>query len=257
MESLLGVTLGQAAVILPLVFLAGFVDAVAGGGGLISLPGFIMSGLPIHYVIGTNKMSAFLGTSLATAKYITNGYVPWRPALFGMVFAMAGSAAGARAALYMDPVIFKTIILIVLPVTAIYVFCRKSIESEKPPFPEKKTIVLAMGIAFFLGLYDGFYGPGTGTFLLLLLTGIAHLKLTEANGVTKVINWTTNAAALAVFLYHGTVMIPLGLLAGAFNVAGNYLGVKYFERNGAGSVKNLILLVLVIFFAKTVYELWR
>lgn len=257
MESLLGITWEQAAVILPFVFLAGFVDAVAGGGGLISLPGFLMSGLPIHAVIGTNKMSAFMGTTLATAKYIRSGYVAWRPALCGMVFAMAGSTLGARAALIMDPALFRIIILVVLPLTAVYVFCRKSIESEKPPFSERKTILLAMGIAFFLGIYDGFYGPGTGTFLLLLLTGIAHLKLTAANGVTKVINWTTNAAALAVFLSHGTVMIPLGLLAGLFNLAGNDLGVRYFQRNGAGSVKNLILVVLVIFFARTIYEIWH
>lgn len=256
MESVLGVSWDQVLIIIPFVFLAGFVDAVAGGGGLISLPGYMMGGLPIHYVIGTNKLSSFLGTSLATAKFIGSGYVAWRPAIAGMVFAVIGSSLGARGALYMDPVWFKGIILVVLPLTAAYVMSRKSIESSKPPFPERKTIGLAMVIAFLLGLYDGFYGPGTGTFLLLLLTGVAHLKLTEANGITKVINWTTNAAALAVFLMHGTTLVPLGLTAGAFNIAGNYLGVKYFERNGAGSVKKLILVVLVIFFAKTIYEMW-
>lgn len=248
-------SISQLAVILPLVFLAGFVDAVAGGGGLISLPAYMMAGLPIHYVIGTNKMSSSMGTALATVKYIADGYVPWRPAAAGALCALAGSSIGAHLALAIDPACFKTIILIVLPLTAAYVFCGKSVEDGRAPYGERATIAIAMGCALLMGLYDGFYGPGTGTFLLLLLTGAAHMKVTEANGVTKVINLSTNAAALAVFLANGAVLVGLGVLAGAFNILGNYLGVKYFEKNGAGSVKKLILLVLFVFFARTLWDM--
>ena len=244
----------QYLIILPLVFLAGFVDAVAGGGGLISLPAYMMSGLPIHYVIGTNKLSSCMGTTLATVKYALDGYVSWRPALAGMVCALVGSSMGASLALYIDPAYFRLIILIVLPLTAAYVFLKKSIVSDKPPYEETTTMGIVMACALMMGVYDGFYGPGTGTFLLLLLTGIAHMKVTAANGVTKVINLSTNVAALSVFLLNDTVMIGLGLLAGCFNIAGNYLGARYFERNGAGSVKKLILVVLVIFFAKTAWD---
>lgn len=113
-----------------------------------------------------------------------------------------------------------------------------------------------MVTALFLGVYDGFYGPGTGTFLLLLLTGIAHLSLKEANGVTKVINSTTNIAALCIFLLHGKVLFPLGIIAGLFGMAGNYLGARYFEKGGARNVKPIILLVLSIFFCKIVYEMY-
>ena len=115
---------------------------------------------------------------------------------------------------------------------------------------------VALGfIAFVIGIYDGFYGPGTGTFLLLLLTGVAHMGLKEANGITKAINLTTNLTALAVYLMNGKVIFLLGLTAGLFSIAGNYLGAKCFDKGGAKFVKPLMLVVLVIFFVKTLSEI--
>lgn len=249
------ITWSQFLIICPLVFLAGFVDAVAGGGGLISLPAYFMGGLPVHYVLGTNKLSSSMGTAITTWKFARRGWIEWRPAAGGAACALAGSSIGAHAALYMDPAYFKIIILIVLPLTAAYVMMKKSIGSDKPPFSAGKTAAIAMGCAFVMGLYDGFYGPGTGTFLLLLLSGVAHMKLTRANGMAKVINLSTNAAALTVFLLNDAVLIWLGLIAGAFNIVGNYLGANYFAKRGAGGVKNIILIVLVLFFVKTIYEM--
>ena len=107
-----------------------------------------------------------------------------------------------------------------------------------------------------IGMYDGFYGPGTGTFLLLLLTAFAHVSLNEAAGTTKIINLTANYAALAVFLYNGKALIPLGLTAGLFSMAGNYLGATAFTKKGAAFVRPMIILVLALFFAKLIYELW-
>lgn len=249
-------TAAQYALICPLVFLAGFVDAVAGGGGLISLPAYLMSGLPIHFVIGTNKLSSCMGTAVATFKFARSGYVKWRPALAGMACALVGSSLGAHIALYIDPEYFRVIILVVLPCTAAYVMMKKSIDTDKPPYGETKTAAVAMACALIMGVYDGFYGPGTGTFLLLLLVSAAHMKLTDANGMAKVINLSTNAAALTVFLLNDAVLVGLGLTAGLFNIAGNYLGARYFQRNGAGSVKKIILAVLVLFFAKTLWDIF-
>ena len=106
-----------------------------------------------------------------------------------------------------------------------------------------------------LGVYDGFYGPGTGTFLLLLLTGVAHLSLNQAAGLTKAINLATNVAALTVFLRSGVSLLSLGLVAGCFGIAGNYLGSKLFVDKGAKWTKPLIITVLAIFFCKVCYEL--
>ena len=112
-------------------------------------------------------------------------------------------------------------------------------------------ILFSALIAFIIGIYDGFYGPGTGTFLLLLLTGIAHMGLKEANGITKAINLT----ALAVYLMNGKVIFLLGLIAGIFSIAGNYLGTRCFDKGGAKFVKPLMMVVLVIFFIKTLSEI--
>ena len=112
-----------------------------------------------------------------------------------------------------------------------------------------------MVVALVLGVYDGFYGPGTGTFLILLLTGLAHLSLTDANGTAKVINLTTNLSALAVFLFHGKVLLPLGLAAGCFSILGNYLGTRFFDQGGSRVVKPVMLGVLGIFFLKVLSDL--
>ena len=155
----------------------------------------------------------------------------------------------------LDADVFKIIMLFILPVTAIYVFKSKALVTEKPPLSFTKTTVLSCAIALAIGAYDGFYGPGTGTFLLLLLTGAAHMKLTEANGTTKVINLTTNVSALAIFLLNGKVVLPLGITAGLFSIAGNYLGARRFSKGGASSVRSVMLIVLAIFFAKVLTEL--
>ena len=231
-------------IVCPLVFLAGFVDAVAGGGGLISLPAYMIAGLPVHFAIGTNKLSSGMGTTLATARFAKNGYIAWKNALLCIVTALIGSSLGAKLALQLDDYYFKRLILVILPCTALYLTFGKPFVGEKESFPVRKMI-----------LFSALYGPGTGTFLLLLLTGIAHMGLKEANGITKAINLTTNLTALAVYLMNGKVIFLLGLIAGIFSIAGNYLGTRCFDKGGAKFVKPLMMVVLVIFFIKTLSEI--
>ncbi len=245
----------QFLIVCPLVFFAGFVDAVAGGGGLISLPSYLIAGLPVHFAIGTNKLSSGMGTTLATVRFAKSGYIPWKQAGLCAVCALLGSAIGANLALLVDDFYFRIIMLVILPLTAVYVMRSKSLAEPKDPYPPVKTIVISMAVALSIGMYDGFYGPGTGTFLLLLLTGAAHMKLSEANGVSKVINLSTNVSALAVYLFNGKVLLLLGLAAGCFSIAGNYLGTKFFDRGGAKGVRPIMIVVLVIFFIKVLSEL--
>ena len=248
------ITLTHYLIVCPLVFLAGYIDAVAGGGGLVSLPAYLISGLPAHCAIATNKLSSAMGTTLTTVRYARDGFIPWKQAVFCVIFALIGSACGAELALMLDADIFKIIMLFILPVTAIYVFKSKALVTEKPPLSFTKTTVLSCAIALAIGAYDGFYGPGTGTFLILLLTAAAHMPLTSANGVSKVINLTTNISALTVFILSSKVLYPLGLAAGVFSIAGNLLGAKHFEKGGGKTVKPIMILVLTIFFIKVLYE---
>lgn len=243
-------TLSTYLIVCPLVFVAGLVDAIAGGGGLISLPAYLMSGLPVHMALGTNKMSSCMGTALATLRYARRGFVrPGRAAICAAA-GLAGSVAGARVALALDDGAFKAVMLVVVPATAAYVMLHRRLDAEKEPLPAGRTLLLCAAISVSLGAYDGFYGPGTGTFLTLAYMGLAHLGLSEAAGTCKAVNLTTNAAALAVFLMHGTVLLPLGLTAGLFNMAGAWVGTSCFIGKGAGAVRPVMLAVLAVFFVR-------
>lgn len=243
------------AVVLVLVFLAGYVDAIAGGGGLISLPAYMIAGLPTHAAIATNKLSSCMGTAVATFHYAKSGFINLRLALPSIGFAFLGSFLGSNLLLLADDGFLRVFLLIVLPLTAIYVMKSKSFDAAGlESFSLKKTMLLCMAIAFAVGIYDGFYGPGTGTFLMLLLTGVAHLRLDSAAGVTKSINLTTNFAALVVFLVNDQVMILLGLLAGLANMGGNYLGSHSFTRNGGSVARPITITVLLIFFVKVIWD---
>ena len=243
-------------IVCPLVFLGGFVDSIAGGGGLISLPAYVMTGMPVHFAIGTNKLSSAMGTTVSTLQFARSGYMKLKLSVVTILAALLGSFSGARIALHISDYYFRIILLVVLPLTALYlVFNKKALKANS--FAEdvvSKQVWTSVVIAFTLGIYDGFYGPGTGTFLLLCLTGIAHLPINLAAGTTKVINLTTNVTALSVFLFSGKVLLVLGLTAGLFGIAGNYLGAVYFKRGGAKIAKPIILVVLVIFFVKLIFD---
>ena len=248
-------TLLQYLIICPLVGLAGFVDAIAGGGGLISLPAYLIAGLPTQMALAPNKMSACMGATIAAGKYAKNGYIPWKTAIPCVIFAMLGSNLGARIALMIDDYYLKRLMLVVLPLTAIYIYTNKTMARERDKLPLWQTMAIGSVVSFVIGIYDGFYGPGTGVFLILLLTGLAHYGLKEANGLCKAINWTTNVSSLVVFLLGGRVLLPLGLTAGLFSIVGSYLGAKTFEKKGARSVKPLMLVVVAIFFVKVLVEI--
>lgn len=248
-------------IVCPLVFFGGFVDSIAGGGGFISLPAYMMSGLPVHMAIGTNKLSSAMGTSIATYRFAKKGYINLKTAIYCAMCALIGSMMGAKTALLIDDKIFKLIMLVILPITGLYVIFNKSLERNKKErdedddFSHKKTLIIAMIVALVIGFYDGFYGPGTGTFLMIALTSLAHMTLNESAGITKVINLTTNITSLCVFLLNGKVMLSVGLIAGLFGIAGNYVGTNLFSDKGVKIVKPLMLVVLSIFFIKLFMEI--
>lgn len=239
-----------------LLFIAGYVDSIAGGGGLISLPAFMIVGLPTHAALATNKLGSALGTLISTWHYARSGFIQLKLALPCVASAIFGSSLGSNLVLLVDDFFLKVLLIVVLPFTAFYVMRSKKLSNDVvSTLSGKKTMVICTMIAFCVGIYDGFYGPGTGTFLMLLLTGIAQLRLDAAAGITKAINLTTNLSALAVFLYHGQVLIPLGLLAGVFCIAGNFLGSHQFTSKGSLVARPITLVVIAIFLVKVIYDL--
>jgi len=196
-----------------------------------------------------------MGTTVSTYRLARLGYIPWKKAALCILMAVAGSSSGARLALMVDAELFKRIMLVIIPLTALYVMRNRQMDEPKEPLGTRQTLVRSAIVALLIGAYDGFYGPGTGTFLILLLTAYAHFSLGEANGVAKSINLTTNITSLAVYLINGKVIILLGFFGGIFGIIGNYIGVTFFEKKGAKAVRPLMIAVLVIFFIRILTEI--
>ena len=238
----------------PLALIAGFVDAIAGGGGLISLPAYFFAGLPPHAAIATNKLSSTLGTLVATVRYALFGYMVKRFVVAGVACGLVGSAIGANLALLADATVLTVVMLVALPPVAFLVFRSKNLDRfAEHPLPPRRALAATALIALAVGVYDGFYGPGT--ILMLLLAAMAHQDVRTAAGTTKAINLATNVAALAVFLVNGAVLIPLGLAAASFNIAGNWLGSTFFDKKGALILRPIMLVVIVLFAIRLVTDL--
>ena len=244
-------------IVCPLAFVAGFVDAIAGGGGLISLPAYILAGLPVHQALGTNKLMSSMGTFVATVRYALRGYMVREFVLVAIPLALAGSCAGSNTALITGDGAFKIIMLAALPFVAFFVLRTRDLDVfSQVQISKPRALVTTACIALVIGFYDGFFGPGTGTFLMLLLTALAHQDVRHAQGTTKAINISTNLAALAVFAFNGQVLLGLGLVAGAFNIAGNWLGAQSFIGKGSAIARPVMLVVIAVFAIRLVVDIF-
>jgi len=243
-------------IVCPLLFLAGFVDSIAGGGGLISLPAYLFAGLPIHSAIATNKFSSTFGTSLATARFIKQKLVKVKIAIPSAICGIVGSTIGAKLSLLVSEDVLKFMLLGVLPAAAFCVLNKKLFKSndESNIYTEsnRKTIIVAVTAAFIIGIYDGLYGPGTGTFLIIAFTVFAGMSAASANAHTKVINLSTNIAALVVFIMNGQVLFTIGIAAAASNMLGNYIGSGLVMTAGSKIVKPVIIIVLLLLLLKII-----
>ena len=239
-------------IICPLLFLAGLVDAIGGGGGLISLPAYLLAGVPVHQAIATNKLSSACGTALTTVRFIKEGLVNWKIAIPTIVCAMLGSSLGANLSIRVPESTMELVLLVVLPVVAFVVLNPKIFHdnAECEILLDKKLWITAVTSSFLVGMYDGFYGPGTGTFLIIAFTVFAKLDIRTANAQAKVINLTTNITSLTIFLLNGQAVILLGLAAAVCNMAGNYIGANLALTRGSKITRPVILLVLGLLFLK-------
>ena len=239
-------------IVCPLVFLAGIVDAIGGGGGLISLPAYMAAGIPPHMAVATNKMSATFGTGLATFRFAKQKLIDWKLAAPSVVCAMAGAVAGSHLSMWADAKIMTYLLYIILPVAAFFVLNPKLFSGRETEAYEvsARTYIVSAAASLIIGVYDGFYGPGTGTFLIIAFVVFARLPGVRANGQTKAVNITTNVASLLVFLLNGQVMLPLGLAAAACNMAGGYIGAGLAISRGAKIIRPVTLIVLILLLIK-------
>ena len=238
-------------IVCPLLFLAGLVDAIGGGGGLISLPAYLLAGLPVHQAIATNKLSSSCGTCLSTVRFLRRGLINLKLAVPSVAAAFAGSSLGARLSLTVSEDVMKYILFIILPAAAFVVlnphlFADRGEEVQT----DHRTVIVCILLALVIGAYDGFYGPGTGTFLIIAFTVFAKMSLPAANAQAKVINLTSNITSLTVFLLNGHVVFLLGFAGAACNMAGNWIGSGMAIAKGSRVVRPVILIVLLLLLIK-------
>ena len=255
----MSVFIRQCLILCPLIFLGGFIDSVAGGGGLITLPAYMLVNVPVHIAAGTNKVVNGIGTCTATVKYFTSGKIYLRAAVPAALGALAGSAMGARLALLIPEGVLRLLMLAALPAVAVFLMVRKDFGQtegeERPAFSPRRERLTGLAIGLVLGCYDGVVGPGTGTFLIMAFTMLLHMDLVTASGCAKVGNLASNIAAAASFILGGAVMWALVVPAAACNMLGNYCGARYAIRGGGKKIRGMIFLVLGMLFVKMIADL--
>lgn len=233
-------------------FLAGFLDSIAGGGGLITLPAYTLTGIPMHFVYGCNKFSAAFGTTIATLRYWKHKMLDIQVGILAAIGAFAASALAAKVVLYLSDSTLKTMMLIILPVAGVVTALNKNmgVENHSDSYSMKKKVALAFLIGGLIGFYDGLVGPGTGTFALMAFCFIMKYDLRTASGNAKCLNLASNYAALAVFLLEGTVYFKIAIPAAVFGIAGNYFGAGFAIKKGAKAIKFMLMVVIVLLFIK-------
>lgn len=239
-------------IVCPFLFLAGLIDAIGGGGGLISLPAYLIAGLPPHAAVATNKLSSTCGTTLATLRFIKNGLVNLKLAIPSVIAAIIGSSIGANLSLLIKEEIMLYIMIAILPICAFLVLNKKLFHDggENEITLDRRIYITATITALIIGMYDGFYGPGTGTFLIIAFTVFAKISMKTANAQAKVINLTSNITSLIIFLINGEVLFSVGIVAAACNMLGGYIGAGLVMKNGAKIVKPSIIFVLILLALK-------
>jgi len=238
-------------------FLAGLVDAVVGGGGLVLIPALFMA-LPQAApatILGTNKFAAIFGTASAARRYALSIRVPWRAALPTAIAAFCFSYVGAMSVALMPKQQLRPLVLVMLVVVAIYTFSRKdfgSIDQNRPHTVSDTYWSLLLGAA--IGFYDGFFGPGAGSFLLFLFIRFFGFDFLRASAAAKVVNVATNGAALIYFGVSGHVLWGVAVLLATFNVGGALLGARLALRHGSGFVRRVFLAVATALIGKFGYD---
>ena len=232
--------------------LAGFVDAVAGGGGLIGIPALLFVGLPPVSALATNKLQGVVGTAMAAVTFWRRGFVSIRALLPAMALTFAGSLIGALVVKRVDVSLLQIAVPVALIGIALYFLFAPNLSdtdrAARLPFALAVPV-----IGFFLGFYDGVFGPGTGSFFTICFVTLLGLGITRASGHTKVLNFTSNLAALVIFIPAGDVVWPAALAMAAGQLIGGYVGARAGIRFGAKLIRPLVVVISITLAVKLLF----
>lgn len=235
---------------------AGFVDAIAGGGGLLTVPVLLATGLPPQDALGTNKFQSSCGTTVATWQYARHDLLKWPELRLGVAATLVGAVAGAVAVHFLKPEFLRPLIPGLLVAIALYTWLKPDLGRETRP-PRLARTPFALGFGLLIGFYDGFFGPGTGTFWTVACVLLLGCDLLRATAYTKAMNLTSNLASLAVFLATGHVRFGLGLTMAAGQMIGGRLGAKAAVKGGSKLIRPVFLTMVIALAGKLAWDVWR
>jgi uncharacterized membrane protein YfcA len=240
--------------------LAGFIDGAVGGGGLISVPALFL-GLPSHpatTILGTNKLVASTGTTFAAAQFVRSGIVPWREMICPMFGAGIGAVLGARTAYFFEgrfEVHMRPVMLVLMIGMLLFTLLKPNIgASHQPRFSIKKRVLIATVVSFAIGFYDGFFGPGTGTLLIFFFVVFLGFDFLRSSALSKTVNWASNIASLAFFLFRGSWLPVIAVSMAVANGVGGYLGARMALAKGSRWVRALFAMVVAALIARLAWQ---
>ncbi len=236
--------------------LAGFVDSMVGGGGLIQLPALlnVFPTAPISLLFGTNKFASFFGTSVSALHFARRIRIPWHVVGGATLAAFVCSFLGSRLVSLLDPALLRPVVIVLLLAVLVYTLVRRDL--GRVHSPKRSGIVrAALGIIVgaFLGFYDGFFGPGTGSFLIFAFVAFVGFDFLHASASAKIVNLATNAASLAFFIPTGNVRYELAIGMALANMVGSFIGARLATTKGVAFVRVVFVLVVVVLVARLVY----
>lgn len=242
-------------IVLPMVFLAALVDSIGGGGGLISLPAYTLAGLDYGLASGCNKFSACFGTLSSVLRYLKGGKILWKPALAAALGALPGAWLGTYISMLLSSRFMHIFMICATPVVGVLVVLKKDANADPKPVT-KLTLLMCFLSSLIVGVYDGFFGPGTGTFLILLFTALTGMDMVTASATSKPVNLASNLSSLITRLAAGQVIFALAIPAMCFSVAGGWLGSKLALLRGAKFIRYVMLGVLALLVTTLILELF-
>ncbi|WP_300265277.1 TSUP family transporter [Microbacterium sp.] len=240
-------------------FAAGWIDAVVGGGGLLQLPALLLiPGIAPVQALATNKLASVFGTVTSSVTYYRRAKPDIRTALPMAAIALVGSFGGAAVATVLPPAAFKPIIVVALLLVAVFTAFKPEMgAATRLRFAGRRHHMTAGAAGLVIGFYDGMIGPGTGTFLVIVLVALMGYDFLQSSAKAKIVNLATNIGALLLFIPHGSVLWALGGILAVANVAGSYLGSRMAVARGAKFIRVVFLVVVVALIAKLGYDVWN
>ncbi len=237
-------------------FVAGLVDSIAGGGGLVTVPALLAVGLPAPVALATNKGQASFGAISSFLSFWSRGGIDRKRAPLGFALGFVGSLAGARVLLMVRPEPLKPVVLVLLLMAAAFIaWPRKPPTTPGEGEPHARAMLALVPIAFGLGFYDGFFGPGVGSMLIVAFVLVFGDTLTRASGNAKVVNLASNLAALLLFTLKGTVLWSIAIPMAAANALGAFVGARLAVKRGDKFVRVVVLGVVTVLVLKMAYDL--